>query len=192
MNFEPEEPNIDEYDLEDDPCGINKARYIEDVKDHRKEMNKLKKDCPELYGLITQYLSEESLDEIKRQEKYEEIDEAADSEGLWKLVEETHKVTTVSKVEAVTKLSARNTYKTIRQGNYDNLLTSGALQQPANLNAMYLLANQWLNPPKATQPGWQQRLRRHSIFKSHRRQIKRRVNEAERSKRSKKENEERC
>ena len=38
------------------------------------------------------------------------------------MVEETHKVTTVSKVEAVTKLSARNTYKLMRQGNYESII----------------------------------------------------------------------
>ena len=61
-------------------------------------MSKLNGNPPKLYGLITQYLSEESLDEIKRQDKWEMIDEAADPKGLWILVEETHKLNTISHV----------------------------------------------------------------------------------------------
>ena len=155
-----------------------------------------------MYGLITQYLSIESLDEIKRQVSYEKVDEEADPQGLWQLVEETHKVTSVSKVEAVVKLAARNEYRNTRQGTYEsiitykdrfkaalkaytdqknpdmdekdiamdfyngldnaryaifksettNLLSSGAIKQPENLNAMYLLANQWVKP-KTYAPG---------------------------------------
>jgi hypothetical protein len=44
-NLEPEEPNVDDYDLDDDPYGINKAYIIDDVYNHRKEMNKMKEDC---------------------------------------------------------------------------------------------------------------------------------------------------
>mmetsp|Transcript_28371 Transcript_28371/g.40666 ORF Transcript_28371/g.40666 Transcript_28371/m.40666 type:complete len:188 (+) Transcript_28371:1676-2239(+) len=84
---EPTEPNVDDYELDNDDYGINKARYIEDLKDYRKEINELKRDRPKLYGLITQYLSEKSLDEVKRQDNWEAIDQAADPAGLWKLVE---------------------------------------------------------------------------------------------------------
>ena len=82
----------------------------------------MKADRSKLYAFIMQYLSEESLDEVKRQEQYEEVDEATDPEGLWKLVEETHKVTSVRKVEAVVKLSARTNYKSIRQGAYESII----------------------------------------------------------------------
>jgi len=78
---EPKEPDVDEYDLDDDQYGINKARYIEDLKDYRKEINEYKRDRPKLYGLIIQYLSEESLDEVKRQDNWEAIDENADPFG---------------------------------------------------------------------------------------------------------------
>jgi hypothetical protein len=199
----PQEPNVDEYDLEDDPYGINKATYIEDLKEYRKEASKMKENGPKLYGLITQYLSEESLDEVKRQDKWEEIDEAADPDGLWRLVEETHKVNTISKVIAVTKLAARKTYKGTRQGNFESIiaykqrfnaalktyndqkntaieevdiamdffsglddaryasfkaeivngLTAGSIVQPKDLNAMYLLANQWLKTAKSHPTG---------------------------------------
>jgi len=119
---EPTEPDVDDYELDNDDFGINKARYIEDLKDYRKEINELKRDRPKLYGLITQYLSDESLDEIKRQEAWEKVDEEADPVGLWKLVEETHRVNTISKVATVTKLAARTTYKNRRQGGFESII----------------------------------------------------------------------
>ena len=63
----------------------------------------MRENGPNLFGLITKYLSDESKDEIKRQAKYEDIEIAADPEGLQKLVEEMHKLHSISKVEVITK-----------------------------------------------------------------------------------------
>ena len=155
---------------------------------------RMRNDRPRLFALILQYLSQESLEEIKRSDKYEKIDNETDPLGLWLLVEETHKVNTISKVEAMTRLAARTMYQKIHQGPFESIITykerfNAALKgyndqdnppmddkdigmdffngldnnryatfktdltnqmtlnpasQPANLNAMYLLANQWL------------------------------------------------
>jgi len=78
---------------------------------------------PKLFALIQQYLSEESLDEIKRSDKYEDIEEKTDPLELWLLVEETHKVNSISKVEVVTKMAARSTYQTMRQGPFESIIT---------------------------------------------------------------------
>ena len=80
-------------------------------------------DRPKLYALIYQYLSEESHEEIKRSDKFETIDKATDPLGLWLLVEETHEVNTISKVEAVTKMAAWSTYQTMRQGAFESIIT---------------------------------------------------------------------
>ena len=66
-----------------------------------------------LYALIYQYLSEKSQEEIKWSEKCETIYEATDPLVLWLLIEEMHKVNTISKVEAVTRMAARSVYQTI-------------------------------------------------------------------------------
>lgn len=108
---EPEEPNIDEY---------------------RKEQGKLKENSLKHCGLITQYLSEESFDEVKRQDKWKAINQAADPVGLWRLVEATHKS---FKAEII------------------NGLTAGSITQPKDLSAMYLLANQWLKTAKSHPTG---------------------------------------
>ena len=74
---EPKAPDVNDYDLEDDENGLQKALYLEDLKDYRKEKNKLDENRQKLYGLITQYLSIESLDEIKHQATFDKVDEAA-------------------------------------------------------------------------------------------------------------------
>ena len=162
-------------------------------------MAKMRENRPK-YGLIMQYLSDESKDEIKCQDKYEDIEKTADPKGLWKLVNETHKVTSISRVEDITKLAARTTSQNMRQGPYESIitykecfdnakkayedqgnpvmgdvdiamdffkgldnnryehfktqimndLTSKAIEQLANLNEMYLLANQWLQVKMTT------------------------------------------
>jgi 5,10-methylenetetrahydrofolate reductase len=46
--------------------------------------------------MIWQYLSQESKDEVKRSAEYEQIKETRDVEKLWQVIEETHKVFTIS------------------------------------------------------------------------------------------------
>ena len=121
--YEPEEPDSTEYDMVNDPMGINMANYREDMKEYRKELMRMRNERPKLYALILQYLSDESLEEIKRSDKFEAIDEETDPLGLWLLVEETHKVNTISKVEAMTRLAARSTYQTMRQGPFESIIT---------------------------------------------------------------------
>jgi hypothetical protein len=58
--YEPEEPNSTDYDFVNDPLGVNKANYLEDMKEYRKELMRMQNDRPKLYALIYQYLSEES------------------------------------------------------------------------------------------------------------------------------------
>ena len=96
---------------------------MEDLKESRKEILKMHADRPKLYALIMQYLSEDSLDEIKWSDKFKAIEKKMDPRDLWKPVEETHKVNTISKVEVITKLAARNTYQTIRQEPYELIIS---------------------------------------------------------------------
>ena len=121
--YEPEEPDPTDYDMVNDPMGVNRANFIDDMKEYRKELIRMRNERPKLYALIYQYLSEESQEEIKRSDKFDAIDEATDPLGLWLLIEATHKVNTISKVKAVTKLAARSTYQTMHQGAFENIIT---------------------------------------------------------------------
>ncbi len=47
----------------------------------------MKKDYPMLYALILQYLSEESLEEVKRGGNFDDINEEIDSLAQWSLIE---------------------------------------------------------------------------------------------------------
>ena len=56
----PKEPDVETYGLSNDPYGVKREKYLEDCKEHRKELSKMRENVPKLYGLITKYLSDES------------------------------------------------------------------------------------------------------------------------------------
>jgi hypothetical protein len=122
---------------------------------------------------------------------------------MWRIVEETHKVFTISRIAAVVKMTARKEYQLMHQGAYESIITykeqfdtvlkayqdqenpeldevdvaidffdgldngryaefkklilngmtAASVAQPASLNEMYLLANQWLKTTGTTQSG---------------------------------------
>ncbi len=160
-------------------------------------------DHPKLYALIWQHLSQESKEEVKRSVEYEVIKNTRDAQQLWQVIEETHKVFTISRIAAVIKKTAHKEYQLMHQGPYESIITykeqfdialkayqeqenadlmepdiamdffdgldngryaefkksilngmtAGSVTQPATLNEMYLLANQWLKTTGVTQSG---------------------------------------
>jgi hypothetical protein len=157
----------------------------------------------ELYALIWQYLSQESTAEVKKHEDFEIIKSNRDVQRLWEIIEETHKVFTISIIAAVIKKTARKEYQLMHQGAYESIITykehfdialkayqdqenaqldepdvamvffdgldnaryaefkksilngmtARSVTQPATLNKMYLLANQWLKTAGTQQSG---------------------------------------
>jgi hypothetical protein len=118
----PDQPNRASYDLEDDDDGLNKIEYLEDMKAYRKELADFRRDKPKLYALILQHLSDESLDAVQKEVGWTEIEEDADPEGLWQLIELKHKVHSASEVEAVVKLAARTQLAMTRQGAFESIV----------------------------------------------------------------------
>ena len=55
--YEPQEPVSTDYDLANDPMGINIANYREDMTEYRKELIRMRNKRPKLYAFILQYLS---------------------------------------------------------------------------------------------------------------------------------------
>jgi hypothetical protein len=108
--------------------------YKEAVKGWTKIKLDLSMKEPVLYTMIWQYLSPESVEEIKHDENYKMFSEANDPEGLWQAIIKTHKATTVSRVKGVIKRSARKQYQSIRQGGYETLI-SYRVRFDAALNA---------------------------------------------------------
>jgi len=76
-----------------------------------------------LYALIWQYLSQESMAEVKRHTDYEVIKTNQDMQRLWKIIEETHKVFTVSCIASGIKKTARKEYQLMHQGAYESIIT---------------------------------------------------------------------
>jgi hypothetical protein len=156
-----------------------------------------------LYTMIWQYLSQESIAEVKRHTDFEVIKTNRDVQRLWEIIEETHKVFTISRIAAVIKKTARKEYQLMHQGANESIITykewfnialkayqdpenaqldeadvamdffdgldnghyaefkksnlngmtAGSVTQPATLNEMYLLANQWLKSTGYAQSG---------------------------------------
>ena len=96
--FEPTEPNIEDYDLDNDPHGVNVADYREDMKDFRRKISQMEDDKPILYATILGKLSTESMDELKRHEDYEVFNIEKDPLMLWLAITMIHQVASVSNV----------------------------------------------------------------------------------------------
>jgi hypothetical protein len=123
--FIPPEPNraiYDPFDSTNDPNGLKKATYLEAMKHQQKKLASMEDDHEKLFVMIMLYLSEERLDAVKKKPTWMKIEDEADAEGLWKLVEQKHKVHTASKVNDITKLMARANYQMIYQGGYEFII----------------------------------------------------------------------
>jgi hypothetical protein len=201
--FVPEPPDVTDYDLINDLYGLSKATYLEQQKLYMRHWEHLMNHRAKLYAMIWQYLSQESMAEVKRHTDYEVIKTNRDVQRLWEIIEETHKVFTISRIAAVIKKTARKEYQLMHQGAYKsittykerfdialkayqdqenaqldeadvamdffdgqdngryaefkrsilNRMTACSVTQPATLNEMYLLANQWLKTTGSTQSG---------------------------------------
>lgn len=93
----PEQPNRETYGLDDDQDGLNKLDCLGDMKVYKKELTDSWRDVPKLYMLILQYLSDESLDAIQKEAGWPVVEQDANTETLWQLVEMKHKVHSASK-----------------------------------------------------------------------------------------------
>jgi hypothetical protein len=97
--------------------------YLEDMKEYRNKVKELEKDRPKLYALILQYLSDESLKEVKRSDDWDTIKQETDPAMLWDVIKSTHKINTISNVEPVTKMAARTAYQQKKQGANKSIIT---------------------------------------------------------------------
>jgi len=87
--FVPEPPDVTDYDLVNDPYGLNKATYLEQQKLFMRHWEDMMNNRAKLYAMIWQYLSQESMAEVKRHTDYEVIKTDRDVQRLWEIIEET-------------------------------------------------------------------------------------------------------
>ncbi len=100
----------------------NKMLYVEAIKSYTRLQNTMREAQPKLYGFIWQYLSAESMDEVKNEGNYTKFNDDKDPEGLWQAIVKTHGVNSISKVPEVLKRAARKEYQMLRQGGYESLI----------------------------------------------------------------------
>jgi hypothetical protein len=122
-HYEPDDIDEEDFDLEDDPHGIQLMLLREAHKNRARKIAALQDKHTQLYALIIATLSSSSLDVVKQSEGYTEINDTMDVKELWSTVVATHKLTSLSTVLAVQKLAARQHFNTIRQGPYEKLVT---------------------------------------------------------------------
>jgi hypothetical protein len=77
------------------------------MKELAKEVGKMNRDRPKLYGLIRQHMSIESRDKVYQQPDYATWHRDKDPEKLWQAIAMTHKVDCVSNMTEVMILMAR-------------------------------------------------------------------------------------
>jgi hypothetical protein len=63
--------------------GMNKATYLKDMKAYQRKIREMEDDCLKLFTLIMMYISEGSLDAVKREANWDKIEDEANPEGLW-------------------------------------------------------------------------------------------------------------
>ncbi len=104
--------------------GLNKATYLEQQKLYMRHWEDMLNNRAKLYALIWQYLSQESIAEVKRHQDFEVIQANRDVQRLWKIIEETHKVFTISHIAAIIKkTTTHKEYKLMHQGPYESIIT---------------------------------------------------------------------
>ncbi len=121
--YQPPRPDHNDDNLTNDPDYLNKTEYLENMEEWRKEIKAMEWDQPKFYALKLQYLSNVSLEETKRSDNWETIEQENSPVMLWDVIESTHKINTISKVESVTKMAARMAYQQMRQGTYESIIT---------------------------------------------------------------------
>ena len=120
--YVPEEVDVDQYDLDDDPHGLNIGEYKDARKSRCRNMDRMKCDRAGMFAFIMLRLSNESLDAVKLVDGWAEANAAKDPLQLWQLMEATHRVGIDSRIPAVLKAESRRAYQTCAQSTYESIV----------------------------------------------------------------------
>jgi hypothetical protein len=116
----PVEPDKADFDLNDE---YDKVAYLEELKLYRKLKSEQKEKKPKLYATILKYLSEESLEAVRKANDWDKVEEDVDPERLWEIIVDKHRVHSTSEVAAIVKLEARNQLQNLRQGGFESVIS---------------------------------------------------------------------
>ena len=98
-----------------------KAWKIDRMRARMKAENKMLENRPNFYAYLEQHLSRESLDEVRKSEYYQRIDDAKDPLALWLTIKKTHEIATDSGVHVFRKRDSRANFMNVKQGPYESI-----------------------------------------------------------------------
>ena len=120
--WEPTAPNPADYDLDNDPHGLNLSDIREARKEYGRKVARMKGDRAAMFAFILLQLSNESIDAIKLEEGWDESNEEKDPLSLWRLIEGTHRVGIASRIPTVLKSESRCAYKACAQSAFESIV----------------------------------------------------------------------
>jgi hypothetical protein len=120
--FSPEPIDVEFYDLDDDPHGLNLGDLRDARKSRTRKVENMKSDRAGMFAFIMLRLSNESLDAIKLEEGWDEANDEKDPLALWRLIETTHRVGIASRIPAVLKAESRRAYQSCMQSTYESIV----------------------------------------------------------------------
>lgn len=117
-----DDPRCDEGKLANDPYGVAKTAYLEEVKAvHRRRAND-EDNKPKLYGTVLESISKNSRDVLARhRQEYEHATKHFDPIGLLGLIERTHQLASDTQLVPFRALEARNQYHGCVQQETENI-----------------------------------------------------------------------
>ncbi|MFY7868843.1 MAG: zinc finger CCHC domain-containing protein, partial [Exiguobacterium sp.] len=122
-SYEPiTEPKLDAYDSSDDEHGFEKLKLTESIKENNKLRAKRRETKPMLYAHIWGKMSKASQDEVAMHENYTEFNRTKEPLQLWRAIEDTHRVQSVSKIPILVRKAARDAYNTCKQGAFESII----------------------------------------------------------------------
>ena len=120
--YVPPEIQVEDYDLDDDPHGVNISEYKDARKARTRHMNTMKAERAGLYAYLLLHLSNESMDAAKLSDGWDLADADKDPLMLWLIIEVTHRVATASRIPAVQKGESRRSYQACAQSTYESIV----------------------------------------------------------------------
>ena len=128
--WEPEPLSEEVYMVHEDPDNatspmilkeVGREQMKADVKERSNQMSKMRTDRANMFAYLLSKLSKESLDELNRNESYEQVERTVCPLSLWKVIKSIHLVTTPSRIDVVVRRRAYDDYSRCRQGAFESI-----------------------------------------------------------------------
>ena len=117
----PAEVGVEEYDLENDPHGLELHKLKSALTSRQKQISRQDTNLPKVRALMWKHMSRESMEAVLRHEDYDEEEHRNDPLQLYLSARQTHPVGGGAADEASRRAQARQTYRSTRQGPMESI-----------------------------------------------------------------------